>query len=335
MTPGLTLPPSCLAALLLVPGVTGTAAPSPIAEPPHPYAVAQPLPTPTLFQEGIVSTGDYESHPAFAPDGRTLYFVKSTPTFSFWTIVVSRFIDGKWTPPEVAPFSGQFSDADPFISADGGQLYFISNRPAPGKSRRDLDIWVMDRVATGWGEARRLPAPANSEAMEWYPTLAVDGTLYFGSDRPGGHGATDLYRTRQGAGGAITVENLGDGINTEFDEYEPFIFPDQSALVFMAAGRPDGHAGSSDLYISHQRNGVWTGARNLGDAVNSPREEYSPILSPDGRYFFFASARGRTPPTRPLSSEELHDWLRGPRNGLGDIYQVDRSVLFPAAEPSP
>ena len=95
----------------------------------------------------------------------------------------------------------------------------------------------------------------------------------------------------------------------------------------MAAGRPDGHSGSGDLYISYQRDGVWTKAQNLGDEINSHREEYSPKISPDGRYFFFSSTRGRRPPEKAMNYSELLAWLRGTRNGLGDIYQVDLSSL--------
>src|SRR5262249_34977778 len=134
---------------------------------PAPYALAQPAPKPVLFGEGVISTGDFESHPAFTPDGRTLYFLKSTPTFGFWTIVVSRFVDGAWTTPEMAPFSGQHSDADPFITPDGNRLFFISDRPAPGKTGLDTDIWVVEKSGDGWGEPRRLDAPVNSPGMEW------------------------------------------------------------------------------------------------------------------------------------------------------------------------
>lgn len=295
-----------------------------------PYAAPQPLPEPALFGAGIISTGDYETHPAFTPDGRTLYFVKSTPTFRFWTIVVSRFEGGRWTEPEVAPFSGRYSDADPFITADGQQLYFISERPAPDKppsKTRDLDIWVMDKTPTGWGEPRNPGAPVNSGGAEWYPTLTRDGTIYFGSDRPGGSGATDLYRARLVNGQYAAPENLGAAINTEFEEYEPFIAPDESYLIFMAAGRPDGRAGSADLYLSYRRAGVWTKAQNLGEPINSNATEYSPKLSPDGKYLFFASTRGRRPPEQRLSYQDLLTWLRGPRNGLGDIYQVDVGAL--------
>jgi hypothetical protein len=185
----------------------------------------------------------------------------------------------------------------------------------------------MDKIGNGWSEPRNLGAPVNSPAQEWYPTLTSNGALYFGSNREGGRGATDIYRSRLAHGKYTEPENLGAAINTEFDEYEPFIAPDESFLIFMAAGRTDGHQRSADLYISFHRNGVWTKAQNLGDRINSNREEYSPKLSPDGRYFFFASARGRKPPEKRLNYQELLDWLRGPRNGLGDIYQVDIGAL--------
>jgi WD40-like Beta Propeller Repeat len=87
----------------------------------------------------------------------------------------------------------------------------------------------------------------------------------------------------------------------------------------MAAGRPDS-LGGGDLYISYQKDGKWTPARNLGPKINGPYLEISPYLSPDGQYFFFSSARkvdGVPPGKRP----------NRPRNGLGDIYQMDVSAL--------
>jgi hypothetical protein len=91
-----------------------------------PYASHKPMTEPTIFGKGTISGGDFDSHPAFTPDGRTIYFVRSSPNFRFWTIFVSKFENEHWTQPEVAPFSGQYSDADPFITADGNQFYLIS-----------------------------------------------------------------------------------------------------------------------------------------------------------------------------------------------------------------
>lgn len=294
-----------------------------------PYASNRPLMTPTLFAEGVISTGDYDSHPAFAPDGRTLYFVKSTPDFNFWTIVVSRFAGGRWGAPEVAPFSGRYSDADPFVTADGSRLYFISDRPAPGKAKRDLDIWVVERTAAGWGEPQNLGPPVNGDGNEWYPTLTRDGTLYFGSDRAGGRGRTDIYRARLSGGKYGEPENLGEAVNTQFNEFEAYVSPDERFIIFMGGGRADG-LGGYDLYLSHRRQGAWTKAVNLGAPVNSSGNELSPVIAPGGNYFFWTSTRGFAGEQRekPLTYGELERRLRGPRNGgLGDIYQIDVSAL--------
>src|SRR5215813_9217689 len=78
----------------------------------HPYGSDKPLTEPAIFGDGVISTGDFDSHPAFTPDGKTLYFVRSSPTFNFWTIVESHFVKDHWTSPEVAPISGQYRDAD-------------------------------------------------------------------------------------------------------------------------------------------------------------------------------------------------------------------------------
>jgi len=294
----------------------------------HPYAHDKPLSEPTIFGEGIISTGDFDSHPAFTPDGKTLYFLRSTPTFSLWTILVSRFENGRWNTPEVAPFSGQYSDADPYITPDGSRFYFISNRPVAGKSKPDLDIWVMEKIGVGWGEPKNLGAPVNSSGSEWYPTIAANGTIYFGSDREGGKGRTDIYRCRLVGGKPAEAENLGDAINTPFNEFEALVSPDESYLILMAGGRAEG-LGGFDLYISHSRNGSWTKPANLGNKINSSGNEYSPMISPDGKYFFWTSTRGfaDNPLEKRLNYRELMNRLRSPRNGLGDIYYLDLTAL--------
>jgi len=294
-----------------------------------PYTAPVALPEPVLFAEGVISTADDESHPQFTSDGRTLYFLKNSPSFNFWTIVVSRFEAGKWTTPEVAPFSGQYSDADPFITADGSKFFFISTRPVDDKPKTDTDIWVMERTPDGWGEPQDLGGVVNSATNEWFPTVAANGTLYFGSARPGGKGAVDLWRSRLVNGKYVEPENLGDVINSAASEVEPYIAPDESYLIFAAAGRPDGH-GAFDLYISFQKDGVWSPPKNLGDKINSSAWDFSPKLSPDGKYFFFTSARGFSdqPQKSRLNYKELLQKLHSPRNGLRDIYQVDASVVL-------
>jgi Tol biopolymer transport system component len=186
----------------------------------------------------------------------------------------------------------------------------------------------VDKIATGWSDPKNLGTPVNSEGGEYFPTLTNDGTLYFGSGRKGGKGGIDLYRSRFINGNYQEPENLGDAINTTFDEYEPMIAPDESFLIFMAGNRPDG-LGGFDLYVSYNRNGQWTKAQNLGAPINSPVDDLSPRISPDGKYFFWASARSAIdkPKTKVWSLQEFSSAYQRPQNGLGDIYYMDFSAL--------
>src|SRR5262245_61959893 len=132
----------------------------------HPYASETPINEPTVFPQGVIAIGVFVFHPDFLPDGKTLFFVRSTPTFNFWTILVSHYESGRWQQPEIAPFSGQYSDADPFITSDGAHFYFISNRPVAGKATPDLDIWVMEKAGDGWSEPKNLGNPVNRSGNE-------------------------------------------------------------------------------------------------------------------------------------------------------------------------
>lgn len=291
-----------------------------------------PSVAPELFGEGVISTPDYELNAAFLPDGKTVYFTKSTANLGHWAIVSSRFENGKWTEPQVAPFSGQYSDADLAVTPDGARLVFISRRPVPGKPGRPVPhIWFVDRTPAGWSEPRNA-AVLNSEAGEYYPSVAADGTLYFESARPGGRGRADVYRSRLVNGEYGPAENLGAPLNSEFNEGDAVIAPDQSFIILTITGRPD-DAGMGDLYISEQKDGVWTSPRHLPPAINSPALEFCPSLSPDGRHFYFTSTRGfgMTPAERPLQYRELTARLRGVMNGLGNVYRVPIMAIRPAA----
>src|SRR5262245_13819904 len=182
-----------------------------LAAEPAPYDSGKPLSHATLFAPGIISTGDYESHATFTPDGTEIYFLKMAPNFSRWTIFVSRYKDGGWSHPEVAPFSGQYQDADPYITADGNHFYFISDRPVEGQGDRlsHHDILVMDKAESGWSAPRHLPASVNSDADEFYPMALKNGTLYFGSQRKDPNGPGDIYRAVPQSDGSYVVEDLG------------------------------------------------------------------------------------------------------------------------------
>ena len=304
-----------------------------------PYDSAKPLSHATLFVPGVISTGDYESHATFTPDGHEIYFLKMAPNFSRWSIFVSHYKNGAWSQPEVAPFSGQYQDADPYITADGKHFYFISDRPVkPGDERQSHhDIWVMDKndarsprgessvPSADWSAPRHLPAPINSDADEYYPMVLKNGTLYFGSERKGCNGPCDIFRAVPQKDGSYSVENLGAPINTAAGEYEAFVTEDEQLMLLAVIKRPDS-VGEFDLYLSRkQADGKWSEPTNLGPEINSSARELSPKLSPDGKYVVWMSTRSPALPPKPnqrTTAQVLQD-LHSPGNGIGDIYQID------------
>ena len=244
-----------------------------------------------LFAPGTISTAGNELNAAFTPDGRTVYFTRTAGTGDArtGTIFVSRMRrGGRWSPPNIAAFSGRYSDYDPFVSPDGARLFFISNRA--GKS--DFDIWFVERAGKDWSDARNAGAAINSDRDELYPAVASNGTLYFSScGRADSHGRCDLYRARVRDGEYLTPENLGDAINSPASETDAYVAPDESYVIFAAYGRADA-IGDGDLYVSFRRDGAWSVPQLLPSVVNTKAREYCPIVSADGRWLYFTREDG-------------------------------------------
>src|SRR5688500_8587930 len=115
--------------------------------------------TPAIFAPDVISDDNEQWRITFTPDGKTAYFAESPEFFPFTrqaTIYVSTLVNGAWTEPVVAPFSGQYSDIDPFLSPNGQRLYFSSIRPVDGVTRGDIDLWMVERTPDGWSEPIRL-----------------------------------------------------------------------------------------------------------------------------------------------------------------------------------
>jgi len=265
-------------------------------------ALTQAPPKAKLFAEGVINTNADEYGPAFMPDGKTLYFTRRVNRRDSEFIYTSRLENGKWSTPELAPFSGRYFDKEPFVTPDGKRIFFASLRPVDGvepKNSRDFNIWFVEKTATGWSEPKHVGPAVNSPAYENYPSVAANGTLYFAGEREGGKGGNDLYRARLVNGKYEQVERLDD-LNTPNVDADPYIAPDESYLIFCS--NRSGGFGSGDLYISFNRNGKWTEPRNLGAAINTSEFEYTPLISPDGEWLFFS-------------------------RGWGEIYHIDRKAI--------
>ena len=311
------------------------------------YQIAGKVAEPRMFAEGIISTVDDEIGGTFSPDGTEFYFSRLVPYTTLprlGLVCVSHYRDGHWTAPEALPFSGKYLDYPPKFDFTGKKLLFASSRPLPDGTRGGVRIWQVERSASGWDDPQPLPAPVNAPGSYWNadPSESNDGTLYFSSDR-GGQDGIHIYRTRLVDGKYSEPEKLGPEINSQFNEFQPYISPDGRTLIFVSTGDqgpPYNHRAEDintggkpylrgDLYISTNRDGKWTPARHLEHGINSFAEEEFPFLTPDGKYFFFSSERSpfTVPVVKRLTYDKLEEELHSPLNGHGNVFFVGVEAL--------
>jgi len=284
---------------------------------------------PALFAPGIVSDGLPNRDMAITPDGKEIYWSTNLRGFGISAILVSREVGGAWTKPEVAPFSRDSSLVyyEPAISPDGRQFFFVAQQAG----QEENDIWVMDRTDKGWGEARKLDPPINSDGKEYYPSLTRDGTMYL--TREGEQPGTEaIYRSRLVGGEYTEPERLPEQVNSGRSQFNAFIDPDERFIIVPVLGREDS-AGPIDYYVVFRNEAdEWSEPVNLGDKINTPgHREWTPYVSPDGKYFFFMSTRSPVEADAPqngYSRAYLEQVQAGAENGNSDIYWIDASVIW-------
>ena len=86
-----------------------------------------------IFGKDVISTGDFVFNASFTPDGKTVFFSKSTNNFGYIGIFYSVNNGSGWTAPKPVDFTGVYRDTDPFVPADGKRLYFALDRPLDGQ----------------------------------------------------------------------------------------------------------------------------------------------------------------------------------------------------------
>jgi hypothetical protein len=253
---------------------------------------------PQIFSPGVISGPAHDASPAFAPDGKTVFFSRSNTSAS--TVLMSHLQGDSWSQPTIASFSGEWNDMEPTMAPDGTYLLFISNRPLQlgnkpadgfynGKSwpGQGSGIWRVDRTATGWGEPHGLPTTVNSGPTIFAPSIAGDGSVYF--MKP--DGPKSKFRLFRSQWNGHTFEMpvplpFSTGEETDVD---PAVAPDESFLVFGSGRTPANK--SIDLFICFRDHGTWGNPIHLGNVVNSPGSDAEARLSPDHRTLYFASDR--------------------------------------------
>jgi outer membrane protein OmpA-like peptidoglycan-associated protein len=273
---------------------------------------------------GVSTKGNQEYLPLISPDNEKMYFTRRMEVISkiqrniyqsdtkdfIERFCVSNFNEltgfdeGTFMPyPFNEGYEANYGGVT--LSIDNKHLFLTICKPGQVSSGADAnyincDIYTTDYVygmnektwkeEWHWTELRNLGPNVNTpDGWESQPTLSADGkTLYFASVRKDSRGIDIYYTQKQEDGSWGMAVNLGEPINTEYNDKTPFLHSDSHTLYFASEGHYG--FGSFDVFYSKMdENGVWMTPKNLGSPINTEGSEHGFIVSTDGEKVYFAS----------------------------------------------
>ncbi len=236
-------------------------------------------------------------NPLVSEDEETIIYISQLRFYD--AIFASKKRDGHWLPARniSLDFNSTSAISPVYLTKDGNTLYLMRN---------DQDIFNIytSRFDNGlWGALDKLSNNINTNYAETHACVSDDGTtLYFTSNRPGGYGGFDIYKSTIGSDGKWQEAiNLGPEINTPFDETTPFITEDGKTLYFSSKGHYN--IGGYDIFFAKKNGENWSNPENLGFPFNTT----------DDDIFFFPLKNGTI---------AYYSKYKETGNGENDIYRI-------------
>ena len=206
------------------------------------------------------------------------------------------------------PFNMNENEGGATLTIDNNTLFYTVCKYTKNNTYYNCDIFYSENVYGDWTKIKSVSDKINqSTTWESQPSISSDGrTLYFISDRPGGMGGYDIYKSVKNDKGEWSYPaNLGPKINSTGNEKSPFIHPDGKTLYFSTDGWM-GLGGFDIFYSRLDTSGNWTKPRNIGYPINSSEDEIGFFVSTDGSHGFFASNKLKGKGGWDLYSFELY-----------------------------
>ncbi len=242
---------------------------------------------PACFREihlgEAINTRNNNFNPAVSGDESAMVYMTSLPFYD--GVFFSRNVDGEWT-QGVNIVDQIGSDGDHYVTSlnyDGTEMYFVKG----DKYKSDIYVSHYDPEKGLWGKLEKLNRNINTDGRESHAGISKDGnTLYFTSNRPGGFGGLDIYKSTRIKGGDWgPAVNLGPRINTKYDEKSPFITEDGETLFFNSFGHDN--PGEFSVFTSKiSEEGVWGEAEPMGYPLNTTDDNlfFVPVRNGEAGY---------------------------------------------------
>ena len=230
----------------------------------------------------VINTRFSDINPIVSGNGERVVYVSKMQFYD--ATFFSEKVDGEWQPPRnIIPELGVDGDVYPTsLSWDGNTMIIYRNDDFIGNL-------YLSRYADGrWTSMEKLSDNINTKYWESHGSLSKDGnTLYFTSNRKGGYGGLDIYKSEKLPNGSWgTPVNLGPTINSRYNEETPFITDNGKILYFSSYGHYN--MGGYDVFYSLAgENGEWGEPINLGYPINTTDDDlfYQPFNNGDNAYF--------------------------------------------------
>ncbi|MEX2427918.1 MAG: hypothetical protein WD577_06690, partial [Bacteroidales bacterium] len=229
-----------------------------------------------------INTRFADINPIVSGKGDRLVYVSKMQFYD--ATFFSEKIDGEWQPPRnIIPELGVDGDVYPTtLSWDGNTMIIYRNDDFVG------NLYVSSYENGRWTALEKLGDNINTKYWESHGSLSKDGkTLYFTSNRKGGFGGLDIYKSKKQETGVWgTPINLGPTINSRYNEDAPFITENGRILYFSSYGHYN-MGGYDVFYSAADENGAWGEPINLGFPINTTDDDlfFYPVNNGDNAYF--------------------------------------------------
>ncbi|WDF58278.1 OmpA family protein [Flavobacterium sp. KACC 22758] len=231
----------------------------------------------------------------------------------------------------------KFHESTPVFTKDGNTVYFTRNNYIDGKKGKDdnkitlIKLYKATLENGKWTKITALPFTSDNYSTA-HPALSPDEkTLYFASDMPGSIGQSDIYKVSINSDGSFgTPQNLGKPINTEGKETFPYV-TSENEIYFASDGHPG--LGGLDVFVGQiEENGTVSDIQNLGNDINSPKDDFAYIIDPVSRQGYFSSNKDGG-----MGSDDIYKFLETKRlKCLQELYGVitdsENGVVLPGSK---
>ena len=265
-------------------------------------AVQHPQPVDPKPLSPVLQTTPSQYFPVLTADEQTLVFTALKPEGDE-DLLTATFNGETWSPPvSLSPgINTPDNEGTATLSADGRMLVFTACQGRKGFG--SCDLYMSRKTGSDWSAPENLGPTINTRFYESQPSLSADGRrLYFVSDRPGGKGQRDIWRSDLDQKGTWSAPaNVGNPINTAFNEASPFIHANGQSLFFAS----DGHVGMGgyDLFVADStglpvapvastsaqgQSTGWSVPTNLGYPINTSEDQASLFVAANGTRAYYS-----------------------------------------------